>query len=212
MLAAAEAVEMIGVELERRLLVRVERTLRRVTFRERYAHKLEQRRVGVVEVGEELGVVLLGASRQHCIVVIIAMGLDQPLELGLFALVNRRRGSLFWRFQIVRPAPNFTGEREPGSPFRRLEQNGEEFRFADRSGRNLGDDLVVYVQDNRNAAGLEPLDRRGQEIAGGALNDVLDEGAEPAPVVRPLAAGIVLEHHVGRCALELVASTSRACG
>ena len=58
MFAAAEAMEVVGVELQRRLLVGVERALRRVVVRERDAHQIEQRGDGVVEVGERSVLVL----------------------------------------------------------------------------------------------------------------------------------------------------------
>ena len=69
--------------------------------------------------------------------------------------------------------------------------------------------LIVHGQHDRNAAGFEPFDRCRQQVAGRALHHVLDEGAEPAAIIRPLAAGIVLEHHVGRRALKLALDQPR---
>lgn len=60
----------------------------------------------------------------------------------------------------------------------------------------------MHGEHDWNAASFEPLDRCGQEIAGGALYDVLDEGAEPAAVIRPLAPRVVLERHIRRRTLK----------
>jgi hypothetical protein len=142
---------------------------------------------------------------------------DQPVRFGLgghsvaSVPVGRRRGRrclLRW-FEIVGPAPDLSRERQARRPGRRLQEDGKEIRLRDRSGRHFGDRLIVYGENDRNAAGFKPFDRCGQQIAGGALHHILDESPEPAAIVAPLAAGVVLEQHVGIAVLVFAGDKTR---
>ena len=67
----------------------------------------------------------------------------------------------------------------------------------------------MNAQNNGDAKGFEPDDGRGEDIAGGALYHVLDQGAEPCSPIGPGAAAVVLEQNIGRGALELARDQAR---
>ena len=90
-------------------------------------------------------------------------------------------------------------------PMRAPRANGEKVCFRDRPGRHLGDHLIVNSQHDLDAAGLEPLDRSRKQVSSRALHRVLDESAEPSPVIRPFSVRIVFEQHVWIAVLEFVA-------
>ena len=60
------------------------------------------------------------------------------------------------------------------------------------------DELVVHVQHDRIAGGLDPQHRIGEQIAGYAGDDVLGPqaaiGASPLTAVPELASSVVCEH------------------
>jgi len=91
-----------------------------------------------------------------------------------------------------------------GDPRRRLciRQDRQELGIRQRFRRHLDGRLVVTVKHNRDAARFQPVDRCCQKIACDALNDILDERTEPAPIRLPLAAGVVHELNIGRGIFE----------
>ena len=143
MLAAAKAVEVIGVELAATAFVRVERA--RVVLCLSVSGTLTRSNSGGdVVFGESSSKTVVPAS-----IVLRRKGVDgrrrwHASELGSIdgsaaaSGVERAVGCrrwLFWRLEIMRAAPDFAGERQTVCPCRRLEQDGEEVCLRDRPDR-----------------------------------------------------------------------------
>ena len=177
--------------------------------------QLGQRRDVVRQVGDEVLVVLaLDCGRivdlTEIVAGIVDVAIDRLLEHRVVGIRRDQRfGRMLGRLEIVRSGVHLAAERQSGCPGRQLEQDLEEFRIGERSDRNLDGHLVVAMKDDRDAAGLEAFDRRGEQISGGALDDVFDEGAKPSAIGFPLAAGVVHELDVGRRVLELAGNEPR---
>ena len=75
----------------------------------------------------------------------------------------------------------------------------DEFGRAAEAFGYFGDDLIVHMQDDRIARGLDPQHGGREHIAADRTHDVL--GPHPPvrtiamPAVAPLPGGVILEHH-----------------
>jgi hypothetical protein len=73
----------------------------------------------------------------------------------------------------------------------------------DGADRAFDYEIVMHMQDHLHVAAFGPCDCRHQDITRRALNYVFGEDAVPTAHFFPLPTCVVLEHHVGRVALEL---------
>ena len=129
-------------------------------------------------------------------------GIDRALD-DLRVGLRWRRLSRLRRLEIERAAVHLAAERQTGGPCRRLQQEREHLLLGDGALRHLDDDLVVAMEHDRPAAGLEADDGGREQIACGALHDVLDQQPEPRASALPLASRVVEEFDVGIAVLEL---------
>ena len=116
---------------------------------------------------------------------------------------RQRQGRLVGLFEIMRPGMHLAAERHSGGPIGPFEQDRQEVGIGERADRDLDGDLVVAMEDDGDAARLDAVDRRGEQIPRGALHHIFDEGPIPFASGLPQAAGVVHELDVGVAVLEL---------
>ena len=91
--------------------------------------------------------------------------------LGCQPALNNTASSHFL-FAVARTGPRAGCNRQLQRPGRLPRHQLGEFFGAAETDRHLGNDLVVHMQHNRIASGLNAQHRFGEQIAGDAGNDV----------------------------------------
>src|SRR5262249_49759742 len=116
-------------------------------------------------------------------------GIDRTLDHLL--VLRRRRLAGRRRVEIDRTGMHFAAERQSCGPRRRLEPQGEYVRIRDRADWRLDHEFIVTMEDDLPTTRLGADDGGREQVAGGALHDVLDQHPVPGACGLPLPACVV---------------------